>query len=144
MPETLVELVARISADASELKRGLADAEGKAEASSQKMSVSLKKVGMAMAASGAAITAAMGLMGKAAIDEEISKYAANWELKRMAVVDRNVLRLATYEIIFCEDIPPKVSINEAIDIAKKFGGDDSGKFVNGVLDKINKTERNDK
>lgn len=74
------------------------------------------------------------------IDSLISKYATNWELDRMAVIDRNVLRLATYELLFIEDIPPKVSINEAIDIAKKFGGNDSGKFVNGVLDKINKTE----
>lgn len=76
-----------------------------------------------------------------AIDEEISKYAANWELKRMAVVDRNVLRLATYEIIFCEDIPPKVSINEAVELAKKYSGIQSGKFVNGILDKI-KSEKN--
>jgi len=74
------------------------------------------------------------------IDGLISKYATNWQLDRMAVIDRNVLRLATYELLFMDDIPPKVSINEAIDIAKKFGGDDSGKFVNGVLDKINKTE----
>ena len=74
------------------------------------------------------------------IDSLITKYATNWQLDRMAVIDRNVLRLATYELLFMEDIPPKVSINEAIDIAKKFGGNDSGKFVNGVLDKINKTE----
>jgi len=77
---------------------------------------------------------------RADIDQLISKYATNWQLDRMAVIDRNVLRLATYEILFREDIPPKVSINEAIDIAKKFGGNDSGKFVNGVLDKINKTK----
>lgn len=77
---------------------------------------------------------------KKEIDSLISKYATNWQLDRMAVIDRNVLRLATYELLFMEDIPPKVSINEAIDIAKKFGGSDSGKFVNGVLDKINKTE----
>lgn len=74
------------------------------------------------------------------IDSLIAKYATNWQLDRMAVIDRNVLRLATYELLFMDDIPPKVSINEAIDIAKKFGGNDSGKFVNGVLDKINKTE----
>jgi len=74
------------------------------------------------------------------IDSLLAKYATNWQLDRMAVIDRNVLRLATYELLFMEDIPPKVSINEAIDIAKKFGGADSGKFVNGVLDKINKTE----
>ncbi|MBI5124472.1 MAG: transcription antitermination factor NusB [Candidatus Omnitrophica bacterium] len=74
------------------------------------------------------------------IDRIISKYATNWQLERMAVIDRNVLRFAAYELLYMDDIPPKVSINEAIDIAKKFGGDDSGKFVNGILDKINKTE----
>ena len=74
------------------------------------------------------------------IDALLAKHATNWQLDRMAVIDRNVLRLATYELLFMEDIPPKVSINEAIDLAKKFGGNDSGKFVNGVLDKINKTE----
>ncbi len=77
---------------------------------------------------------------KKEIDRIITKYATNWHLDRMAVIDRNVLRFATYELIYVKDIPPKVSINEAIDIAKKFGGPDSGKFVNGVLDKINKTE----
>jgi len=75
------------------------------------------------------------------IDKMIAKYATNWHLDRMAVIDRNVLRFAAYELLYAKDIPPKVSINEAIDIAKKFGGPDSGKFVNGVLDKINKTER---
>jgi N utilization substance protein B len=75
------------------------------------------------------------------IDKMIIKYATNWELNRMAVIDRNVMRFAVYELLYTKDIPPKVSINEAIDIAKKFGGPDSGKFVNGVLDKINKTER---
>jgi transcription antitermination factor NusB len=74
------------------------------------------------------------------IDKMIAKYATNWQLDRMAVIDRNVLRFAAYELLYTQDIPPKVSINEAIDIAKKFGGPDSGKFVNGVLDKINKTE----
>lgn len=77
---------------------------------------------------------------KKEIDRMIAKYATNWQLDRMAVIDRNVLRFATYELLYAKDIPPKVSINEAIDIAKKFGGPDSGKFVNGVLDKINKTE----
>jgi len=70
------------------------------------------------------------------IDEAISKYASNWKLNRMAVIDRNVLRLAAYELLFCEDIPPKVSINEAVDLAKKFGDMESGKFVNGILDRI--------
>lgn len=70
------------------------------------------------------------------IDEQIRKYAKNWELDRMAAVDRNILRLAIYEMMFREDIPPIVSINEAVDIAKKFSTQDSGKFVNGILDKV--------
>ena len=73
------------------------------------------------------------------IDKEISQFATNWQLKRMAVIDRNILRLATYELLFKEDIPPKVSINEAVELAKKFGDTESGRFVNGVLDKINKS-----
>ena len=75
------------------------------------------------------------------IDKVITEYTTNWQLKRMAVIDRNVLRLATYELLFREDVPPKGAINEAIDIAKKYGDKDSGSFVNGVLDKINKSER---
>ena len=74
------------------------------------------------------------------IDKHISKSAANWQLRRMAVVDRNILRLAAYELLYLNDIPPKVSINEAIDLAKRYGDVESGKFVNGILDKINKTE----
>jgi N utilization substance protein B len=70
------------------------------------------------------------------IDKLIKKYAQNWELNRMAVVDRNILRLAIYEMLYRDDIPPVVSINEAVDIAKKFSTQDSGKFVNGILDKI--------
>jgi len=77
---------------------------------------------------------------KSEIDKMITKYTTNWQLNRIAVIDRNVLRFAAFELLFLKDIPLKVSINEAIDIAKKFGGPDSGKFVNGVLDKINKTE----
>ncbi len=77
---------------------------------------------------------------KQMIDKIISEYATNWKIQRMAVIDRNVLRFATYELLFMEDIPPKVAINEAIDIAKKYGDKDSGKFVNGILDKINKME----
>lgn len=70
------------------------------------------------------------------IDEVIRKHAKNWELHRIAVVDRNILRLAIYEMFHREDIPPVVSINEAVDIAKKFSTFDSGKFVNGILDKV--------
>lgn len=69
-------------------------------------------------------------------DEIIKKHAKNWELHRIAAVDRNILRLAIYEMLHREDIPPVVSINEAVDIAKKFSTQDSGKFVNGILDKV--------
>jgi len=69
-------------------------------------------------------------------DEIIRKHAKNWELHRIAAVDRNILRLAIYEMLHRDDIPPVVSINEAVDIAKKFSTQDSGKFVNGILDKV--------
>jgi len=69
-------------------------------------------------------------------DELIKKHAQNWEVHRIAAVDRNILRLAIYEMLHRDDIPPVVSINEAVDIAKKFSTQDSGKFVNGILDKI--------
>ena len=72
------------------------------------------------------------------IDKKISGFAANWELKRMAAVDRNVLRLGAFELLYLEDIPAKVSINEAIDLAKKYSGEEAGKFVNGILDSIKK------
>ncbi len=74
------------------------------------------------------------------IDEKISFYATNWQLKRMAIIDRNILRLGTFELIFLPEIPPKVSINEYVELAKKFGDIDSSKFVNGILDKIHKIE----
>jgi transcription antitermination factor NusB len=70
------------------------------------------------------------------IDKKIAQYATNWELDRMAVVDRNVLRLGGCELLYRDDIPPKVTINEAVELAKKFSGIQSGKFVNGILDKI--------
>jgi transcription antitermination protein NusB len=69
-------------------------------------------------------------------DAVIKKHAKNWELHRIAAVDRNILRLAIYEMLHRDDIPPVVSINEAVDIAKKFSTQDSGKFVNGILDKV--------
>ena len=71
-----------------------------------------------------------------AIDEQIKKHAKNWDFHRIAAVDRNIMRLAIYEMLHRQDIPPVVSINEAVDIAKKFSTQDSGKFVNGILDKI--------
>lgn len=72
----------------------------------------------------------------AEIDTVIEKHVRNWSIDRMAAVDRNVLRLAVYEMLHREDIPPVVSINEAVDIAKRFSTHDSGKFVNGILDKV--------
>jgi transcription antitermination factor NusB len=71
-----------------------------------------------------------------AINQKISQYATNWELRRMAVVDRNILRLGSYELMLRDDIPPKVSINEAVELAKKYSGQEAAKFVNGILDKI--------
>lgn len=76
----------------------------------------------------------------AEIDSKISEYATNWQLKRMAIIDRNILRIGVFELKFTSDIPPKVTINEAVELAKKFGDLESSKFVNGILDKIHKTE----
>lgn len=70
------------------------------------------------------------------IDAIAGEYSSHWDLDRMAAVDRNILRLAVYELIYCDDIPPKVTINEFVEIAKKFSTEDSGSFVNGVLDRI--------
>jgi N utilization substance protein B len=72
------------------------------------------------------------------IDKLIASHADNWQLNRMAVVDRNILRLGTYELLYAEDVPPKVSLNEAVELAKRFGDEESGKFVNGILDTIHK------
>lgn len=71
-----------------------------------------------------------------AIDERLRRYAEHWELPRMAAVDRNILRLAIYEMTYREDIPPVVSINEAVEIAKRYSTEDSGAFVNGILDRL--------
>jgi len=73
---------------------------------------------------------------KQSIDETISEHLENWSLSRLASVERTVLRIATFEILFAEDIPENVSINEAVELANKFGEEKSGKFVNGVLSKI--------
>ena len=72
----------------------------------------------------------------ARINELLHQCAKNWSLDRMAVVDRNVLRMAVYEILYRIDIPTSVTINEAIEIAKKYGTDESGSFVNGILDRV--------
>ena len=70
------------------------------------------------------------------IDETIGTVSENWSVSRMPLVDRNILRLATFEVLFVEDVPASVAINEAVELAKVFGGEDSSKFVNGVLGKI--------
>ncbi len=70
------------------------------------------------------------------IDSILIRFSKNWKMSRMSCVDRNIMRIAVYEILYCEDIPPKVSINEAIDIGKKFGAEDSGAFINGILDSV--------
>ena len=72
------------------------------------------------------------------IDERICRYAENYEFNRISAVDRNILRLAIYEMLHRDDIPPVVSINEAIELAKTYGGSDSGRFVNGILDRVRK------
>ena len=74
------------------------------------------------------------------LDEIIKKYVENWEIGRLAIIDKNILRMGIFELLFLDDIPPKVSINEAIELAKKFGDVDSARFVNGVLDRIYKEE----
>jgi len=71
-----------------------------------------------------------------ALNQCISDVAENWQLHRMAIIDRNILRIGTYELTYLKDVPPKVSINEAIDLAKKFSTAESGAFVNGILDKL--------
>jgi len=75
----------------------------------------------------------------AEVDESLKTHSQNYELERLSAVDRNILRLAIHEMLFCPDIPPVVSINEAIDIAKKYSTEESGRFVNGVLDRIKAT-----
>jgi N utilization substance protein B len=73
---------------------------------------------------------------KGAIDELLVDYLKGWQMDRLSRVDRQVLRLAVYEMVFRDDVPPRVVINEAIELAKHFGVDESGKFVNGVLGKM--------
>jgi len=74
------------------------------------------------------------------IDSKISEYATNWQIKRMAIIDRNVMRIGLFELKYSKEVPPKVAINEAVELAKKYGDLESSKFVNGILDKIHKKE----
>lgn len=75
------------------------------------------------------------------IDQLIEKHSIHWRLSRMAVVDRNILRLGVYELLYLHDVPTSVILNEAIEIAKKFGTEDSGAFTNGILDNVAKEVR---
>jgi N utilization substance protein B len=70
------------------------------------------------------------------VDKTITAHASNWRLPRIDVTDRNILRIATYEMLFQKDVPPEVAINEAVEIAKRFCGSDSPAFVNGILDAV--------
>ena len=80
-----------------------------------------------------------GIQGKSdAINQLISKFAENWRLERMSAIDRNILRLAVYELYYQDDIPTSVAINEAVEIAKRYSTDDSGPFINGILDSMAK------
>jgi N utilization substance protein B len=72
------------------------------------------------------------------VDDIISKCSKNWKFNRISKIDRNILRIAVYELLFMKDVPRKVVINEAIEIAKKFGTEESGSFINGILDNVNK------
>ncbi|MFZ5564687.1 MAG: transcription antitermination factor NusB [Thermodesulfobacteriota bacterium] len=72
------------------------------------------------------------------INTLLAESSEHWKISRMSAVDRNVMRIAIFEMFYCDDVPPRVAINEAIEIGKKFGTDESGAFINGVLDRINK------
>ena len=70
------------------------------------------------------------------LDRLIEQYSENWHLDRINIIERNILRIAIFELLYCAEIPPKVSINEAIDLGKRYGSQDSGSFINGILDRI--------
>jgi transcription antitermination protein NusB len=70
------------------------------------------------------------------LDRLIEQYSEHWRIDRIDLIDRNILRLALFELLYCEEIPPKVTINEAIDLGKRFGSEDSGSFINGILDRV--------
>src|SRR5689334_13282170 len=74
------------------------------------------------------------------LDALIGKYAINWKISRMQIVDRNILRLGVYELLWLNEVPAKVTLNEAIELAKDFGDEEAAKFVNGILDKVLNTE----
>ncbi|TEB06663.1 hypothetical protein Psch_00195 [Pelotomaculum schinkii] len=76
------------------------------------------------------------LTNLACIDRNISSISQDWNIERMASVDRNIIRLAFYEILFCSDIPNNVSVNEAVELGKVYGGEESARFINGILGKV--------
>jgi len=78
------------------------------------------------------------------LNEIINSYSSNWQIDRMSILDRNMLRIALYEMMFEPEIPLKVTINEAIEISKKYGTDESGKFINGILGKVVEYEKIEK
>lgn len=75
------------------------------------------------------------------IDSAINEHATNWRLERIAATDRNLLRVGIYELMFAEDVPAQVAINEAVEIAKRFGSEDSPAFINGVLDAVQQSSQ---
>jgi len=82
-----------------------------------------------------------GVLGNISdIDVMLARHAEKWSVERMAKVDRNILRLGIYEIVYAPDIPGRVAVNEAVELAKRFGTDESGAFVNGILDSVLKSE----
>ncbi len=76
------------------------------------------------------------------IDEIINRYSSHWRITRMPNIDRNILRMAIYEIAYLRNIPPAVTINEAVEIAKKYGSEESSGFINGILDRISNAREN--
>ncbi len=76
------------------------------------------------------------VMHRTELDTLIGRYATNWKVSRMPIVDRNILRAGLYELLWMPDVPAKVTLNEAIELAKSFGDDEASKFVNGILDKV--------
>jgi N utilization substance protein B len=81
---------------------------------------------------------------KEKIDELISSFAVGWKVERLAFLDRNILRMAIYELLFYEDTPPEVVMNEAIELSKEYGTDNAPKFINGILDRVWKEEKGKK
>lgn len=76
---------------------------------------------------------------KETIDKYIREVSKNWKLERITIVDKNILRIGIYEILYCDDVPPIVAIDEAVELGKKYGNEESGDFINGILDSIFKS-----